>query len=50
MVEWKEEIIALIDLHDVKEANPVELAEYAVASNIDNGPTFDGWTPYMLKK
>ena len=39
-----------MDLKHVKEANPVELAEYAVAAKIDDEPAFAWWVPYVLKK
>ena len=32
-----------MDLKDVKEANPIELAEYAVANQIENEPAFAWW-------
>ena len=35
---------------DMKEANPIELAEYAVGNGIDNRPAFAWWVPYTLKK
>ena len=37
-------------MNDVKEANPIELAEYAVANQIDDGPAFAWWLRYVLKK
>ena len=40
LVEWKDETTTWMNLKDVKEANPVELAEYAVASGIDDEPAF----------
>ena len=50
LVEWKDETSTWVDLKDVKEANPIELAEYAVASQIDDEPAFAWWVPYVLKK
>ena len=50
LVEWKDETTTWVDLKDVKEANPVELAEYAVASQIDDEPAFAWWVPYVLRK
>jgi hypothetical protein len=32
-------------LADVKESNPVEVAEYAVSRNIKNKPAFNWWVP-----
>ena len=37
-------------LKDVKEASPIELAEYAVANKIDHEPAFAWWVPYVFKK
>ncbi len=39
-----------MDLKDIKEANPVELAEYVVAIRIYGKPAFEWWVPYTLKK
>ena len=37
-------------LKDVKEANSVKLAEYAVASKIRDEPAFPWCVPYILRK
>ena len=37
-------------MKDVKEAYPVQLAEYALQRSITNAPAFAWWTPYVLKK
>ena len=39
-----------MDMKDVKEAHPIEVAEYAVANRIDNEPAFTWWVPYTFKK
>jgi hypothetical protein len=39
-----------LPLRDVKDANPVEMAEYAVANGIDQDPAFNWWVPYVLRK
>ena len=39
-----------IPLRDVKDANPVEMAEYAVTNGIDQEPAFRWWVPYVLRK
>jgi hypothetical protein len=49
-IQWKDESTSWVDLKDVKEANPVELAEYAVANKIDDEPAFAWWVSYTLKK
>jgi hypothetical protein len=38
-------------LMDLKESNPIEVAEYAIWRGIDNEPAFAWWVPYTpLKK
>ena len=37
-------------LKDVKEASPIELAEYAVANKIDDEPAFTWLVHYVFKK
>jgi len=49
-VEWKDGSTAWLDLKDVKESNPVLLAEYAVANKLVSEPAFQWWVPYTLKK
>ena len=39
-----------MDLKDVKEASPIELAEYAVANKIYYEPDFAWWMHYVFKK
>ena len=48
--EWKDESTTWMAMRDVKEANLIELAEYAVANNINEEPAFRWWVPYTLKK
>ena len=50
LVEWRDESSDWIDLKDVKEANPVELAEYAIQSGLHNEPAFAWWVPYVIRK
>jgi len=37
-------------LVELKEAYPIQTAEYAVANKIDHEPAFSWWVPYTLKK
>ena len=37
-------------LQDLKESDPLETAEYAVAQEIDHGPTLKYWLKAVLKK
>ena len=36
-------------LKDLKESNPVEVAEYAVGAKIVSEPAFAWWVPFTLK-
>jgi hypothetical protein len=37
-------------LKDLKECNPVQVAEYAVANGIDAKPAFEWWIPFTINK
>ena len=50
LIEWKDKSKAWINLADMKEAHPVETAEYARARGISNEPAFAWWVPYTLRK
>ena len=49
-VLWKDGTEQWIPLKDLKESNPVELAEYAKATGIADEPAFKWWVPYTLKR
>ena len=49
-IKWKDKSKAWINLVDMKEAHPVETAEYARARGISNEPAFAWWVPYTLRK
>ena len=49
-VEWKDGSTSWERLADLKESNPVELAECAVVHGIDTEPAFAWWVPYTLKR
>lgn len=49
-VEWKDGTVSWVPLKDLKHSNPVELAEYAVANNIDDEPAFKWWVHETLRK
>ena len=49
-VEWKDGTASWLPLSEVKNSSPVEAAEYAVASKIDDEPAFAWWVPAVLKK
>ena len=43
LIEWKDGSMDWLRLSEVKEAYPLQLAEYAVANNIANEPVFNWW-------
>ena len=50
LVNWKDGSQSWIPLKDIKESNPIEVAEYATAKGINKEPAFAWWIPYTLKK
>ena len=49
-VVWADGMASWLQMCEVKNANHVETAEYAVASKIDHEPTFKWWVSKTLKK
>ena len=49
-IRWKDGSTSWERLADLKESYPVEVAEYAVAQDIDKEPAYSWWVPYVLKK
>ena len=49
-VNWKDGNSIWERLADLKESNPIEVAEYAVALDIFHQPAFAWWVPFTLKK
>ena len=49
-VKWKDGTMNWIPLSTLKESNPVDIAEYAVARGLENEPAFAWWVPYTLRK
>ena len=50
LVQFKNGTEEWIPLKLMKESNPVEVAEFAVARGIDEEPAFAYWVPYTLRK
>ena len=50
LIAWKDGSQQWVPLKIMKESNPVEVAEFAVARNIDKEPAFQWWVPYTLCK
>jgi hypothetical protein len=49
-VEWKDSAKNWVPLADLKDSNPVEIAEYAVANGINSEPAFHWWVPHVSRK
>jgi hypothetical protein len=50
LVLWKDGTETWVKLSDMKEAHPVEVAEFAKSRGIDREPAFAWWVPYTLRK
>jgi hypothetical protein len=50
LVRWKDQSESWVRLADMKEAHPVETAEYAKSRGIDHEAAFAWWVPYTLRK
>ena len=49
-VKWCDGSHDWLPLHQVKNSNPVELAEYACKQNIEKEPAFNWWVKHVIKK
>jgi len=49
-VKWRNGTSSWLPLKDVKQANPLELAEYAMANKIHEEPAFAWWVPDVLHR
>ena len=49
-VEWKDGSTSWVPLKDLKESNPVELAEYAISNKIAEEPAFAWWVHQTLRR
>jgi hypothetical protein len=50
LVLWKNKSTSWVKLKDLKESNPVELAEYTVANRIAEEPALKWWVSNTLRK
>ena len=50
LVEWADGTESWINLKDLKESHPVDVAEFAKARNIDDEAAFAWWVPYTIRK
>ena len=49
-VWWKDGLMTWEPIARLKESNPVELAEYAVAKGLHEEPEFSWWVPHTVRK
>ena len=47
---WKDGSADWVELKDVKDSYPVQLADYTVSNHIQDRPAFAWWVPYVNKK
>jgi hypothetical protein len=50
LCQWKDGSTSWVPLVELKDSNPVELAEYAVGNKIDQEPAFRWWVADVLRK
>ena len=50
LVAWKDGSSSWMKLKDVKDSNPVEVAEHAVANRIQDEPAFAWWVKPVLRR
>ena len=49
-VSWKDGTTSWETLSNLKESNPVQVAEYAVTNKIDDAPAFAWWVKDVLRR
>ena len=49
-VRWQDESTSWIPLADIKESNPIQVAEYAIANDLAMEPAFRWWVTKVLRK
>ena len=47
---WKDGSEAWVPLKDMKESQPIEIAEFANSGGIEKEPFFAWWIPYTVQK
>jgi hypothetical protein len=50
LCSWKDGSSDWVDLKELKDSNPIEVAEYAVANNIQEEPAFKWWVGDVLRR
>ena len=49
-IKWRDGTTKWVSLKDLKESNPIEVAEYVTARNIQEEHALAWWVPYTLRK
>ena len=49
-VRWNDQSISWAPLHLIKESNPIKVAEFVIANNLDQEPAFNWWVRKVIKK
>jgi len=50
LVSWKDGTPTYVPLHEIKNAYPVETADYVIANGLIEEPAFRWWVPYVRRK
>jgi hypothetical protein len=50
LIAWKDGSTSYVPLREMKNAYPLETAEYAIANGLDQYPAFKWWVPAVYKK
>ena len=50
LLRWKDDSENWVDLKDLKESNPLEVADYVQGNGLEKEPAFAWWVPHTLKK
>ena len=50
LVTWKGGLSQWVNLKDIKDAYPVEVAEYAITNKVASEPAFNWWVQDVLQK
>ncbi len=50
LIEWKDGSTSWVPLKDIKESNPIEVADYAIQNKIGDEPAFSWWVYKVSKK
>ena len=48
--KWKDETVTWTPLKELKESDPIDIAEYLTAQGIKDEPEFSRWVPFTLCK